>query len=554
MTHLRKLIVLAGVLCILGCGGYLLLTAPITWSALHAARDVADSGPADLANGESLFYAGSCGTCHASASQTKQTLLGGGRALTSDFGTFYMPNISPDQTNGIGGWTTPQFVRAMREGVSPNGENEYPAFPYTSMQHMTANDLRDLFAFIKTLPVVAGKARDHDLKFPFTMRRGVGLWRLAFLKSEPLAENPQQSAAWNRGKYLVEGPAHCAECHSPRNLAGAIKAGMRFSGAPDPEGHGYVPNITQDETGIGYWSAREIDDYLSTGVTPINTQAGESMAAVVANLAHLSSADRAGMAEYIKSLTAIDAPNAGAPPLNRTAVIRMLPAAPGATTSPTSALSAPPDALAQASTLYTVANKPFFLDRAGASPTGAGDGRLLPAAKLAVVARDGDWLQVRLDGWQQDGSPAAFYALKGQRILVAALGPTAVAKVARQPGVEDAATKLTWFQGSFTVWIGKDSLNPDIAKIWDYSANLYVASWGGCPAPHPTDGYLANQWIGSLKAMQRFTALDDGQYRLLQAYLQFHSKDVGPKDVDAKNIDTKDDNTKDLATPAGGKS
>jgi mono/diheme cytochrome c family protein len=531
---LKKVLLAAILLCALGFAGYFVLTAPVTWAALHPTRDVADGGPPNLTNGQSLFYAGSCGTCHASPTQKDETRLGGGLALTSGFGTFYMPNISPDQNDGIGAWTTAQFVRAMREGVSAHGENEYPAFPYTSMQRMTANDLRDLFVYIKTLPAVAGKARDHDLKFPFTMRRGVGLWKLAFLDGEPLAADPQKSAAWNRGKYLVEGVTHCAECHSPRDLAGAIKKDMRFSGAPDPEGHGYVPNITQDETGIGYWSQREIRDYLTTGMTPINTQAGQSMAPVIANLAHLSPADRDGMAEYIKSLAAIDAPDSGAPVLNRTAVVRMLPAKSNPTKSPTSALAVSADALAQADTVYAVAIKPFFLDRAGAKPTGDGDGRLLPAAKLAVVARDGDWLQVRVDGWQQDESPAAFYALEGQRILVAALGQAAVAKVTRQPAVEDAATKLKWFQGSVTVWITKDGLNPDIGKIWNYSSNLYATSCGTCHATHPTDSYLANQWIGSLSAMKRFAALDDGQYRLLQAYLQFHSKDVGASTVGAK--------------------
>jgi mono/diheme cytochrome c family protein len=347
---LRRLIVFAGLLGALGFAGYLVLSAPFTWSALRRTRDVAD-GPPDLVNGQMLFYAGSCGTCHASPDQKDETRLGGGVALTSGFGTFYMPNISPDLADGIGRWTTAQFVRAMREGVSPHGENEYPAFPYTSMQRMTANDLRDLFSFIKTLPVVAGKARDHDLKFPFAIRRGVGLWKLVFLDGEPLVADLKRSPAWNRGKYLVEGVAHCAECHSPRNFAGAIILGKRFSGAPDPEGHGYVPNITQDDTGIGYWSQREIGDYLSTGLTPINTQAGESMAAVVANLAHLPPEDRAAMAEYIKTLPAIDAPNAGAPALNRTPTIQMLPAASGGAKSPTSVLSAPADALAQAETL-----------------------------------------------------------------------------------------------------------------------------------------------------------------------------------------------------------
>jgi hypothetical protein len=288
-----------------------------------------------------------------------------------------------------------------------------------------------------------------------------------------------------------------------------------------------VPNITPDDTGIGYWSAYEIADYLRTGLSPINLPAGGSMAGIVANMAHLSPDDRAAMAVYLKSLAPIDAPNAGAPEPNRTPVVRMLPAASAATPSPTSALAESPDAIAQASTLYTVVMKPLFLDRTAANATAAGDGRVLPAAKLTVVARDGDWLQVRIDGWQQDGSGGAFYALQGQRILMAALGPAAAAKVTHQKGIVDAATKLTWSQSSVTGWIGRDGLTPDIAKIWAYSGQLYGRSCGACHAAHPTTQYLANQWIGTLSAMKRFAALEDAQYRLLLVYLQFHSQDVG---------------------------
>jgi mono/diheme cytochrome c family protein len=428
-----------------------------------------------------------------------------------------------------------QFTRAMREGVSDSGHNEYPAFPYTSFQRMTANDLRDLFGFIKTLPPVAGKARDNDLKFPFTMRSGVGLWKLLFLDGQPLIADAQKSLAWNRGRYLVEGPAHCAECHSPRDALGAIVADKRFSGAPDPEGNGYVPNITNDDTGIGYWSQREIADYLAAGVSPIGIPAGGSMAAIVANMAVLSPEDRAGMAEYIKSIAGIHAPNAGAPEPNLTSFVRILPPMSNAVKSSANALAEPAAALAQATTLYTVATKSLFLDRASANLTGAGDGKILPAAKLTVVARDGDWLQVQIDGWQQQGSEAAFEALEGQRISVAALGPAAVAKVMRQPGVVDAATKLTWFQGALTAWVSKDSLTPDLDKIWQYDSALYAASCGTCHAPRPTNGYLANQWVGNLTAMKRFTELQDDQYRLLQAYLQFHSKDVGPSAVAGKS-------------------
>ena len=265
--------------------------------------------------------------------------LGGGGALTSAFGTFYMPDISSDPKDGIGSWTTPQFTDAMRAGVSEHGANEYPSLPYTSSQRMTANDTRDLFGYIKTLPAVPGKVRDHDLKFPFNIRRGIGLWKLVFLDGKPLPAAPGKSDSWLHGRYLVEGPGHCAECHSPRNAAGAVISDRRFAGAADAEGNGYVPNITSDDTGIGYWSVHEIASYLNDGLSPIGLSAGRPMTAVVANMAHLTPADRTAMAEYVKSLPPIDAPNQAVPPPNRTPTIRMLPPSASATTSPAAALA-----------------------------------------------------------------------------------------------------------------------------------------------------------------------------------------------------------------------
>jgi mono/diheme cytochrome c family protein len=371
---LRKLLITVVLLGIAGFAGYFVLTAPATWVALHPSRNVADAGPPDLENGHALFYAGSCGTCHATPGQANETLLGGGLALVSNFGTFHMPNISPDTTNGIGGWTTAQFTRAMRDGTSDDGQNEYPAFPYTSFQRMDANDLRDLFAYLKTLPKVAAKAPGNDLKFPFTMRRGVGLWKLAFLDGKVLPPEAGRSAAWLRGRYLVEGPGHCAECHSPRDALGAVISSKRFAGAPDAVGGSYVPNITQDATGIDYWSTREIADYLDTGVTPIGTQSGGSMVPIIGNMAHLSPADRMAMATYVKTIPGIASLNAGAPEPNRTAVIRMLPASTRQAPSPASALAVAADTLPAAGVVYTVATENLFLDRAGARPNGSGDG------------------------------------------------------------------------------------------------------------------------------------------------------------------------------------
>lgn len=256
--------------------------------------------PPDLANGKIMFHAGGCASCHAVPKQEDKTRLGGGLALGSPFGTFYVPNISSDRTDGIGAWTEAQFVTAMVKGTSPTGEHLFPAFPYTSYQRMSLGDIRDLFAYLKTLPAVTGKVRDHALPFPFNIRRTLGLWKLLFLDGRPFAPDPSQTAQWNRGAYLINAPGHCAECHSPRNMLGAIKRNQRFTGGPSPDGQGGVPNITQQK--LKNWTVKDIADTLTTGMTPDADFVGGSMAEVVRNTAQLSEADREAMATYIKAL------------------------------------------------------------------------------------------------------------------------------------------------------------------------------------------------------------------------------------------------------------
>ncbi len=261
-----------------------------------------------------MFNAGGCASCHAvpnkDPDKVDRTRLGGGLALTSPFGTFYVPNISPDPKDGIGRWSEANFVTALWKGTSPGGANLYPAFPYTSYQHIQLNDVRDLFAYLKTLPPVPGRVRRHDLRFPFDQRPLLGGWKLLFLRGGPFVPDPAHSAQWNRGAYLVNGPGHCAECHSPRNMLGAIVEDERFAGGPTPDGDGWVPNITPaglqhgDET----WSEKDIASVLGDGMMPSGDFAGSTMAEVIRNTSLLGAEDRAAIADYIFTLPPVQGP------------------------------------------------------------------------------------------------------------------------------------------------------------------------------------------------------------------------------------------------------
>ncbi|MGA6968719.1 MAG: cytochrome c, partial [Xanthobacteraceae bacterium] len=247
----RRITIAIVVFILISAAGLWVLTIPKSISASALGPHTPDPG-----KGRILFHAGGCVSCHASPQQEDKTRLGGGLALRSPFGTFFAPNISPDATDGIGAWTEAQFVTALKEGTSPGGEHLYPAFPYPSYQVISFDDLRDLFAYLKTLPAVQGKAPAHDLPFPFNVRRGVGIWKLLFLSREPFSPDPKGSAALSRGGYLVNGAGHCAECHSPRNAFGAIIPGLRFTAGPNPTGRGFVPNITQYD--LKDWSVNDI--------------------------------------------------------------------------------------------------------------------------------------------------------------------------------------------------------------------------------------------------------------------------------------------------------
>lgn len=284
--------------------------AVVLWVATQArplsASEIAELPPGEAARGETTFWAGGCASCHAApdAEGDDRLRLGGGLVLETGFGNFVAPNISPDPKDGIGGWSDADFANAMLRGVSPDRRHYYPAFPYSSYTRMTPGDVADLWAYLKTLPAVAGRAPDHDLRFPYSVRRGVGLWKRAFLSDEPAVAINAGDPLVARGQYLVEGPGHCGECHTPRNAAGALDTARWLGGAPAAEGEGRVPNITGGEGGLGSWSASDIAYYLESGFTPEFDTVGGSMVEVQESLAMLPGQDRDAIAAYLKAVPA----------------------------------------------------------------------------------------------------------------------------------------------------------------------------------------------------------------------------------------------------------
>jgi mono/diheme cytochrome c family protein len=266
---------------------------------------------ADVMAGERVFWAGGCASCHATPVDGKRARgeaklrLGGGLELETPFGVFRVPNISP-HADGIGAWSDLDFVNAMQRGVSPSGRHYYPSFPYGSYARMSIKDTLDLKAYIDSLPPVPGRIDDHSLDFPWSVRRGIGVWKRLHLDDAPVITLDGSDDNLARGQYLVEGAGHCGECHTSRDASGGLELSRWLAGAPNPEGKGRIPNITPAGKGIAAWSAADLVYYLETGFTPDFDTVGGSMVAVQENLARLPAADREAIAAYLKAIPAIE--------------------------------------------------------------------------------------------------------------------------------------------------------------------------------------------------------------------------------------------------------
>jgi mono/diheme cytochrome c family protein len=283
------------------------VVAGLLLSIPSKASDAEQPDPAILAQGEYLTRAAGCALCHTDR-EHHGAAFAGGRALHTPFGSFYAPNITPDQNTGIGNWSEQDFQRALHQGIRADGSNLYPVFPYTSYTLLRDEDVRAIWTYLRSISPVQHVNKSHQLKWYAPPRFMVWFWNKLYFSAGRYQQNPQRSASWNRGAYLANAAAHCAECHTPRNLLGAEKSALRYAGAENKLEDFVAPNITPAlHTGIGDWSADALVEYLQTGLDPDGDTAGSVMAECIDNgLRYLRKSDLQAIAEYITTLPSIE--------------------------------------------------------------------------------------------------------------------------------------------------------------------------------------------------------------------------------------------------------
>jgi len=254
----------------------------------------------DAKRGAYLVKAAGCVGCHTEAKKDA-TPFAGGRALKTPFGVFYGPNITPHPGAGLGRWSEADFVRAMRQGLRPDGAHYFPAFPYTSFSRVNDGDLRDLWSHLRSLPPSARPSQAHDLRFPFGWRFLVAGWKWLFFTPGAFSPEPKRAPLLERGAYLVEALGHCGECHTPRNFLGGLKRDRAFAGTAKGPGGDRVPNLTPAR--LKKWSDGELKDFLRTGLTPDGDVAAETMGEVIRNTTgELTPTDLAAVIGYLRAL------------------------------------------------------------------------------------------------------------------------------------------------------------------------------------------------------------------------------------------------------------
>jgi mono/diheme cytochrome c family protein len=271
---------------------------------LSAAPVAVPATPERIARGAYLAQAGNCAACHTSRGGTPYA---GGTPIPTPFGTVFGGNLTPDPEHGLGGWTADEFWRALHHGRSRDGRLLYPAFPYTSFTETTRDDADALFAYLQSLAPVPQANRPHELRWPYNQQAALAVWRALYFRAGSFEPDPQQSADWNRGAYLVRGLGHCAACHTSRNAWGAGSDAL--TGGLIPTQNWYAPSLASpDEAGVAHWSSQEVVALLQTGVSPRAWVSGPMAEVVLRSTQHLTPDDLSAMATYLRSLPQQPAP------------------------------------------------------------------------------------------------------------------------------------------------------------------------------------------------------------------------------------------------------
>ena len=256
---------------------------------------------ANLENGKLLYNIGGCISCHALVADAE--MPAGGKPLKTPIGILYPPNLTPDAETGLGNWSDVDFVNAMQKGLGPDGSHLIPAFPYTSYAHMKIEDVLDIKAYLASLPPAKNPATPHEVLALPLIRRGLGLWQWIGLDDTKFVDDPKQTASWNRGAYLVLGPGHCSECHTPRTIFMSSDQSRMFQGGPHPDGKGKVPSMRGLVERERYKDAKDLVLAFQNGEElGYDKMSANGMGEARRNIAQLPEADIAAIAEYVMSL------------------------------------------------------------------------------------------------------------------------------------------------------------------------------------------------------------------------------------------------------------
>jgi mono/diheme cytochrome c family protein len=263
----------------------------------------------EIERGRYLAITSDCVSCHTVPGGKP---FAGGRAIETPFGNIVAPNITPDLETGIGAWSEQAFDDALRKGVRPNRSRLYPAMPYNAYAKMSRDDVRAIRAYLNSVDPVRNAVIANTLPFPFNIRATMRIWDALYFKQGEFKPDPSKSAEWNRGAFLVDGPAHCGACHTPKTFLGGDRTDLYLQGS-------YLqgwsaPDITNDKrTGLGNWSADDIASYLKTGHNGITAATGPMAEAVSLSTSHMTEEDTKAIATYLKSLPGKDSGNTPLP-------------------------------------------------------------------------------------------------------------------------------------------------------------------------------------------------------------------------------------------------